>query len=359
MDVHHAPDSAPIMLDDSVGALTKSVYDASMTTDRSLAKLHVDLEKLMRKTSAFSSSLINQERAFVSALNRSESGLHHALLQSKRLVNGMSDKEASLLLSKMTAQLLQASKWVINAIEGKNLLRVSLESQSREIAGIAKSIKATTQKSFAVLSVASKICENAKVLQELSKSAVDRAERVHLAKAAEAFKEGVSTINKMLAIENKFIPYKIGNPREILPQAIGERLEHAFTHSMRALNHTENALHMSAGARAREVVDVRDQIRSAIDSEKDAVGVAKSITTARVNSTIVPENGKINLLITGQLIPAMKSYHAINDKILGIVDPSRARDIQDRLSHQVATQSGIIFLPIETLARRSILSSFF
>ena len=343
MDHHNHSDAVPLWSDNSVGVLTKSVYDASATTQHTLEKLFGKLAVLQRKTSGFSVDLMNQEKDFISALTRSKSALNQALLQSKRIVNGMSDKEAAIVLNKMMVQLLNASKSVITAIEKKNLLRASLESQSREISGIARGIKAKTQKSFGVLSVAEKICANSKRLQGLSKSAVHRAETFHLAKASEAFHAGVSKIQEMLQIENQFIPYKTVSSQEMLPKGnIDKNLENAYTFSGRALNHVENALHMTGGARAREVVDVRDQIRAGMESEKDALKFSKNFADPKIKGTVVPENNRINELVTRELIPTMRAYKDINQKILGFVDPTGALDIERRLGLQVA-KSGISY----------------
>ena len=360
IESHVTAGAGASMLDDSVGTLTKSVYQASAATDHTLGTLFGKLETLLRKSNIFSSTLVNQQHDLETTLAHSRSALDRALLISKRIVNGMSDKEAAIVLNKMVSSLLEASKSVISAIEKKNLLRISLESQGREIGTLGKEVQAETRKSYSVLSVADKICENSKMLQEMSNSAVERAERSHLAKAASAFQEGVSTISKLIKMEDKLVEGKIFDPKETIPKSVDAKLEDAFTSLRNALDHTQNALGMTGHARAREVVDVRDQIRSGVDSVSAASSSARQVTGLKIRTSIVPHLAKMNLVINSEIVPTMKKYNGINDRILGFVDPTHAHDIQSRLSRQVssATKSAFTQPLLLPLVRRNLGCSF-
>ena len=339
----HQDDSSPgtMMLDDSIGALTRSVYHSSDKTQQTFLKVHARLGDLSHKADLYTSHLTKHSQELAKLLKSSSFQIKRALMESTAVTNGVSDPSSAKVLAEMVRQVNKADTLLISAMKQKDLLKESLNVEAKAISEIARDVAAKTQKSFAVLSVSDHICQNAKALQSLSKSAVDKAERVHLANASAAIHRGVDNIRDVIALERKFVPYKFAPVGEVVPVSVDRALEDAFAHSNRAIDHAEKALTLSGSARTREIVDVRDELRNVLDRERDVLLIKARVTDKAIHDQIVPQNTRISAVIAHELFPKLKDYSGINDQILAEVDPAHANGIVLGLSKKVATQRGL------------------
>lgn len=333
--------SHQVMLDDSLGALTRSVYDASALSQQTFVKLLPKLTELQSKATLFTSHVNQYKTEFFSALRSSSFSLKRALMESTKLTNGISDGAAASVIHSMLKSLEKSNAALIRAIEKKNLLQMSLDSEGKVVASAVRNIQGKTQKSFAVLSVADKIGESAKTVHGMSKNVVERSERAHLAKASPALHEGTLAIKKMLDIERKLLPIKPIIAKEIVTPDVDKELEDAFAQTSRAIDHAQRSLSLSGPARAREIVDVRDQIRNSLDYEQEAMSAKTTVMDPAIETTVLPYSAGIPKVVLDELVPALKAFKVVNAKIVTDVDPSRAYDITERLGRQVLKQSSL------------------
>ena len=348
---HHA--QVPLMLDDSVGALTRSVYDSSASTAKSFAKLVPILHNLEAKTNQFSSSLNSHSFKYQNELIQSLMSAKRALAFSKQITNGSSDHSSSELINKIIVRLGKLQKHIVLSIKAKNEMADSINLESREISNLGRNVLSSCQKSFSVLSVSDKICANAKLMQTISKSAVDKAERNHLAAASPDIHEGVNQVSAIVGVAKKFVPIKPVNA--ILPKEMGPELEKAFSHANAALEHAQKALLFTGAARAREVVDCRDELRSVLDHEQNVLALKREVTDHEIALRIVPEQVRIDKIIQKELLPKLQKFKIVNDKILKVIDQNRSITIDERLTKKVTKQS---YLPLVMIRRRDVLASF-
>ena len=332
------------MLDDSLGVLTQSVFQATAKTQQTFEKLAPKLNAYQTKASLFSNHLGAYQRGLASAIKLSSFRLKSALLKSMRLTNGISDEASAKVLHSLIAKLTKANASVVKAIENKEMLKFTLDSEPKVLSAIGREIQGKTQKSFAIMSVADKIAESAKSMQAYSKNIVEKSERAHLAHASPALHEAVQKIRDTLDIERKVMPYKAIVSQNILPKELTSKLGRSYLATSDAIDHAENALTMSGSARAREIVDLRDQVRSALEKQHDALKIKEEVVDTAINDEIVPFNVTVNKVISKELMPQMKTYSESNRKIIEQVDKNRVQEIMSRLEKQVMKQSSISML---------------
>ena len=330
------------MLDDSLGALTRSVYDASAVAQQTFVKLLPKLTDMETKANMFTAHLNQYRNEMALALQTSSMYLKRALMESSTLTNGISDGAASGIIHSVLKSLEKANGALIRAIEHKNMLRMSLESEGKIVASALRNLQGKTQKSFAVLSVAEKICEGAKSVHAMSKDVVERSERAHLAQTFQPLHEGTESIRKILGIIRGMHLTKPIRANEILPRTIDNDLELAFARNSRAIAHAQHSLSLSGPVRAREVVDVRDQIRNSLDYEQDAMATKATVVDPAVDNTVIPYTTSIPKVVSKELRPAIQAHERFNDAIIEKVDPSRALHIIEGLSNKVLKQSSVM-----------------
>ena len=350
------------MLDDSLGALTQSVYDATAATQQTFEKLIPKLQEYQTQESLFSSNLSTYEKDLLSALKASSFQLKRALMESTSITNGISDVAANKVIHAMIRHMNKANVAVIKAIEKKDMMRFSLESQPKILGALSRNIQSKIQRSFSQMSVADKVAQNAKTLQSISKNIVEKAERAHLGKTSPALHEGVAKIKEIIEIEKRIIPYRPVSAKDLIPQTIDNDLGASYVSTSNAVGHAENALSLSGSARAREIVDLRDQLRNALDTESDALRTKTQVTDVGIEDKIVPFNSLVRKVVTEKIVPSLQSYSENNRKIIEQVDRSRVHDIMYRLSKQVTKQSAVPGFIVGTTAyfsRKSIFSNFF
>lgn len=332
------------MLDDSLGVLTQSVFQATAKTQQTFEKLVPKLHAFQTKASLFSNHLGGYQRGLASAIRSSSFHLKGALLKSMRLTNGISDEASAKVLHSLISKLAKANASVVKAIENKEMLKFTLDSEPKALSAIAREIQSKTQKSFAVMSVADKIAGSSKSMQAYSKNIVERSERAHLAQASPALHEAVQKIRATMDIEQKIMPYKAVVSRNILPKELTSKLGRSYLATSDAMDHAENALTMTGSARAREIVDLRDQVRSALEKQHDALKIREDVVDNAINNDIVPFNVLVNKVVSKELIPQLKTYSESNRKIIDQVDKNRVQEIMSRLEKQVMKQSSISML---------------
>lgn len=348
---------------DATGSLTKSVYDSAATTAHVLGKMKGTLSQLQTNTNEFTRHASIGSRDFGLALQKSTMSLNKALQHLSQITNGASDEHGIKILKATVTSLDNANAYLIKALRAKNSLEQNIQADSKEIAELTRKVSSMTQKSLSVLSVSDKICDNAKLLQSLSKSAADKAERIHLANASEPLHKGVSQIHKIVKTEAKFLPYKPWVPSKVIPPKIGRELEKAAQYIDDALNRITGALGMSPYPRLREVVDIRNEIRMALHAEDDAMLTKTSVTDVKIRDGITEDNTKVNSVINGELLPQIRDSLKFNDAIIMKVDPNKSNMITSSLTRQVTKTSGMsseqAALVISSLERRRNLMSEF
>jgi hypothetical protein len=332
------------MLDDSVGALTQSIFDATSSTQKTFVKLIPKVQQYQSQAGVFSNQLNMYQKSLMAALKSSGFHLKRGLMESTRMTNGISDAAAQKVIENLIGSMTKANAAIIKAIQKKDMLRFTLQAQPKILSAMARNIQSKTQKSYSIMSVADKIALNAKSVQQLSKNVVDKAERVHIAKASPALHDGVGKIQGILEIEKQIIPFQKISVKKILPKTIDEDLGNAYVATSEAIDHAENALTLSGSARAREIVDMRDQLRSALENQQDAVFTKTQISDAVINQKVKPFNLEIANVAVKKLIPSLKSYSENNKKIIEQIDgKGQVHNIMHRLEAQVAKQSSIFF----------------
>lgn len=329
------------MLDDSVGTLTRSVYDSSAVSAKTFAKLVPKLQELETRASGYSAKLTSHSQRLQMALFRSSAGIRQALMKSKQITNGSSDESSAELVRAIIGRVNKSNKMIVASIKEKNAFRATVGAETRALGALGREIVGATQKSFSMLSVSDKVCQNAKLLQALSHSVVDKAERSHLAATAPAIHEGVNHVARIVDIEKKIIPLKSVSANTLLPpRSVDPELEAAFTHSNAALGHAERALLLSGSARAREVVDIRDELRNVLEHEQNAMALKTAVTDKQIAEIVVPENARIVKVVSQELLPQLGQFKSINDKILRAIDRNGAITIDEQLTRKVTKQSG-------------------
>jgi hypothetical protein len=363
LDIVTAFPSSPegeAMLDDSVGALTQSLFSASASTQQTFEKLIPKLQQYQDQANLFSTHLTGYQKSLTNALRSTSYQLKRGLMESTRLTNGISDAAANKVIQAIMQHMNKANASIIKAIMKKDMLRFTMQAEPKVITAMARNIQSKTQKSLAVMTVADKIALNAKSIQDHSKNVVEKAERAHLAKASPVIHEGVGKIKSILEIEKRVIPYKPVSVEDISPRKIGTDLGEAYVATSNAIDHAENALSLSGSARSREIVDLRDQLRSALDSQRDAVRIQRNLTDSAIRDELIPFNLQVSKVVTKDLIPAMKSFEENNEKIIKEIDRGRVNDIMHRLELKMKARS-IEFAPLvsfEITCRRTAVGNF-
>ena len=327
------------MLDDTVGALTRSVYDSSASTDIAFTKLSATLKEVQNKADQFTVESTTTSTNLGKAIKMSKFSTQQALSQSEQITNGISNTASSAVLAKLIKTMQKSNKYLITSIKHKNNLKEIIDLKSKSLGVLGRQVTGNTNKSFAVMSVANKICENAKTLQTISKNVIDKAERHHLALASPEFKLGVENVARIVGIEKKIFPMKTTPVEEVVPQAIESELESAYQHNNIAIDHAQKALDLGGSARAREVVDVRDELRTVMDRAQDVMDLKRIVTDRKIAKEIVPRNVNLNNVIAKELIPEIEKFEGINRKILEIVDQNNSIQIDTGITRKVLKQS--------------------
>ena len=334
------PIDEPLMLDDTVGALTRSVYDSSANTDIAFTKLLPTLKSIQSKAIEFTSQTTDGSTRLGNALKLSTYSTQRSLSESEQITNGISGQASAAILTKLIKSMHRSNQHIVNAIKHKNILKETIDYKNKSLATLGRDVSGKTVKSFSLMSVADKICQGAHTLQSLSKNVIDRAERHHLALASPSFKLGVANVSKILAIEKKILPIQTVPPKDIVPQVMDSELESAYQHNNRAIDYAEKALTLNGSARAREVVDVRDQLRTVLDKEQDVIDLKRMFTDKKLVTEIAPRNLRLNKIINEELVPEILKFKEINDKILKTVDANHSIQIDTGISRKVMKQSG-------------------
>lgn len=344
-------DTAGTMLDDSLGALTQSVFDATAKTQQTFEKLVPKLQSLESKSNLFSTHLAIYQKELATALKSAAFHLKRSLSGSMRMTNGISDEASNRVLASLVKRMTKANDAIVQALNKKDMLGVTMDGESKDLVNLTRDIQSKTQKSFAVLNVADKIAANAKALQETSKSVTERAEKMHLARASPAVHEGVLRIQQIIDNEKKVMPFRPVVSQLVIPAKFTKTLGEAYVATRNAIDHAEKAMSLSGAARSREVVDLRDQVREGLDDSAKAVRIKELVIDPEINDKIVPFNLQVGKVVAQQLIPAMRSYNVANRHIIDQIDVNRVQQIMHHLERQVMKQS-CINSPIFTINRR-------
>ena len=333
------PVEVPLMLDDSVGSLTRSVYDSSAQTLRSFSKLVPKLVDLDSKSAKFASDLRSHSANVEAEILRSSLSAKTALSVSKQITNGSSDASSTRLIHGIIHKLESLLKHLVGSLRAQNAMADSIQSDSQTITSLGRDILGSTQKSFSVLSVSDKICSNAKILQNLSKSVIDKAERHHLVEAAPFIHNGVAAVKKIVDAERQFLPLKLPPLGKLVSFKFAPELQRAYSHTNDALAHAHKALMFSGAARAREIVDMRDELRNVLDHTQNATMVKHETTDSEIAHKIVPSAHRVSEIIKNQLLPQISQFGKINSKILKAIDQNQSITIDERITKKMTKQS--------------------
>jgi hypothetical protein len=335
------PVQETLLLDDTVGALTRSVYEATAGTEAAFTKMISRLNTLNDESAKFTSALNQHSSSLASEAKLAKMSTSDALQASKRITSGIADTASAKVLQRLIDYINKSSTHIVSAIKSKNFLKDTISEEGRVIRDSGSRISGATQKGFAVVSVATRICDNAKTMQSLAKNVVDRAERVHLSNAAPQLHNALDTIKKLIQIEQKILPIKLDPINKIVPQKIDQLLEQTYQSNVRAVDLANRSLNLSGSARSREVVDLRDELRNALDAEQDILDLGKSVTNEAITHKIVPESTTRTTVINQDLIPTINSFKVMNKAVLKEIDRNRSMQIDSGITKKVLRQSGV------------------
>jgi len=329
------------MVDDTVGALTRSVYNSTSNTSTALHKMESTLKDFQSSNDRYTTFLRKLSSQFSTSLKFSKLVSNNALNQSLRAENGISDSASANVIDKFVKSMAKSNEYLIRATEQKNALRDLIDISNKKISQLGSNIFGNSHRSNSVMAVANHICANAKLMQGMSKSIVQKAERYHLAKAAPEFENAVTNLKDMLKIEGKFLPLKSVSPNDVIPRSFDTKLDSMYTHNNRAIEHASKALLFSGPARAREIVSAREEIRSGINDAQDVLDTTRAVTDKIIGRQIIAKAMNANRVIAGELLPSISKFYEINEKISKIIDPNDAIRIDRNLTKQMVKQNGI------------------
>ena len=360
MDTGLSNDGIPDMADDSVGAATQYVYDATSGTDLALTKMLTQLRKVQSLSDQFVSRSSRYAGAFERMLKFSHFRAQRALSQSELITNGVSDDNSAKMIADLIKSASKSNDALISAMKHRVNLHTFIGSQNTLIRNLGHEISTANLKAYADILIAQKICEGAKMAQQLSNSFVEKAERHHLALAAPAMDAAVKDIRSVLKISSKVFPIKTSTPDKIAPAGMAKDLDAAYKHNEAAVEHAKNALQLSENARVREIVSARDDLRSAIGHEQDVLDMIKTKTNRELHAVIGPRILHMNSQIQSKLVPAVTKFNTINKKVLHLVDPNNSIGIAQSIGKQSqkimttakTSEIGIIVFPEQNLRNK-------
>jgi hypothetical protein len=349
------PDNGPPdMADDSVGAATQYVYDSTSDTSLALTKMLKQLGDIKSLNTKMISSSNSLTGAFTRFLKASNFHAQRALTKSELITNGVSDDNSAKMIADMIKSANKSNDALVNATMKREMLRRFVVNQNQAIRELGHNISRANLKAYADISIAQKICQGAKMTQQLSKSFVEKAERDHLARAAPTMKLAVEDMKKILSVSSKTFPIKTQPVNQVVPRAMFKHINDAYKHNQAAVVHAENALKLSENARIREIVSARDSLRSAIGDEQDVLHLLGTQTGRQLQTVIGPNLTKANSVIDSQLIPAINKFNLINKQVLKIIDPNDSKQIAAQISSQIKNREmpWIVMLGLEKKIHR-------
>ena len=367
VDIGLPNDGIPDMADDSVGAATQYVYDATSGTDVALAKMLTQLKKVQSLNDQFVSGSRRYAGAFARMLKTSHFRAQRALSQSELITNGVSDANSAKMIDHMIKAASKSNNALIDAMKYRQHLRTFIGNRKIMIRNLGHEISTANLKAFADISIAQKICQGAKMTQQLSKSFVEKAERYHLARAVPEMNAAVNDIQSVMKISSKIFPIKTTDLETVAPASMSRHLDAAYRHNEAAMLHAKNALKLYENARVREVISAREDLRSAIGHEQDVLDMIRIKTNREIDQVITPRMFGVNSTITSKLVPAVTKFNSINRKVLDIIDPNNSIKIETNIGNQSrkiltsakTSEMDLVFvLPITDQKRRISFSNF-
>ena len=344
-------DGTPDMADDSVGAATQYVYDATAGTNVALTKMLTQLRKLQSLNDKFVSGSTRYSSGITNMVKAAQFHETRALSKSGLITNGVSDDNSAKMIANMMKSANKANDALIRSLKARQMFRIFVGNQNKAIRDLSRDLSSAAHKAYADISIAQKVCEGAKMTQKLSKSFVEKAERGHLARAAPQMNSAVNDIRSVMKSSSKIFPLKTVSPNQISPKQISVHLDSAYKHNLSAISHSENALKLTENARVREIVSARDELRFANANEQDALDILQTKTGRLLHSEIAPKFRSVNIHIQSKLVPAVKKFNLINRKVLDIIDANQAMRINSELTRKFTAKSEMSFSyipPFET-----------
>ena len=333
-DIDLPNDGTPDMADDSVGAATQYVYDATAGTEVALTKMLTQLKKAQSLNDQYISGSSRYAGAFGRMLKTSQFRAQRALSQSELITNGVSDDNSAKMIDHIIKSASKSNNALIDAMKYREHLRTFIGNRNILIRNLGHEISTANLKAFADISIAQKICEGAKMTQQLSKSFVEKAERYHLARAVPEMNAAVKDIQSVMKISSKIFPIKTGDIEQIAPVSMSKHLDAAYRHNKAAVSHAKNALKLFENARVREVISAREDLRSAIGHEQDVLDMIRTNTDREIRQVLAPRLVSVNSTITSKLVPAVTKFNEINRKVLDIIDPNSSIKIGSNIANQ-------------------------
>ncbi len=299
------------MVDDSVQVLTKSVYDAAVTTKLSLNAVNSKLQSI-------ENNFKQSEYLMASNLNNTKINLNNLINKNNNLINSF-DLNSILQNSKKSLSTLDTLLLPSN----KELQSLYAEGSER-INDLQREVLESSRRALSGMAVSAKISDSSVSLGQKG-SVVDRAERIHLMQSNGIIKEELEKLEEFNLNLIKLIKMKLHKPPDLHSKIHSAKLSTAS-----AVNRAERILKYfpkSSQGRDREIVQVKSDLRDASWSEGEAVRAIHPV-------------GKVEIG-RAALVKQLAEISNLNNKLLNIIDKNKIIEINQKISNDLISHSSM------------------